>query len=274
MPTSIGHPRRSAEHPRRSPQRPVAGSPTASGASRSPTPRTTRSAIAIPLAVNRTTRYLNRWATATRNSTVASRTVWRTYRSAVSRASVPSSNAFDASAFSSCPFSVPGFTYSGMKLGPGGASGLFAGSVFDPRIERDLELGAEPPHVEGGELLVARALGLDPRVERGDVQELLLSSERQRLIGLDPQPRRRPVEVGLPSVPPRGLVAAPRGRDRHDREKDHLEDLGELDQWRFSEDSPSEPSESSCAISTFISLGHGVGSLGVAVGDGPRARAT
>ena len=82
-----------------------------------------------PVAV-RTPRNLNRCAIATRKSTVANRTVWRTYRSAVSRDSVPSSKVAVASSFNVWPSTVLEFTYSGMNAGPGGAEGSWNGSVF------------------------------------------------------------------------------------------------------------------------------------------------
>ena len=95
----------------------------------------------------------------------------------------------------------------------------------DPGIERDLELRAEPAFVQSGELIVPIARRLDPRVERGDVEEALLAAERERLVGLDPGRGGPPVELGLPPVPPRRLVAAPGGRDRDDPEEDRLRDL-------------------------------------------------
>jgi hypothetical protein len=67
---------------------------------------------------------------ATRNSTVANNTVSRTYRSAVSRAAVPASKATSACSFKVAASSVSALWYSGMKIGPAGASGLVNGWVF------------------------------------------------------------------------------------------------------------------------------------------------
>ena len=71
-------------------------------------------------------------------------------------------------------------------------------------------------------------MGLDPRVEGGNVEQPLLPSERVGLTSLYAETRRGAVLEGLTSVPSRCLVPAPCGRDRHDREDDYLSDLGEL----------------------------------------------
>ena len=180
-----------------------------------------------PAAV-RTARNLNRCAIATRKSTVASRTVL---------ANVPVGGLARLGALvERCrglivqllPLDVAGVHVLGHEGRTRRCAGVVERVGLQPRVERDLVFGAESAHVEGGELLVARLLCLDPRVERRDVEELLLTTERDRLVRLDPHTRGRPVQERLAPVPSRGLVATPRGRDRNRGQHDDRQDLGDL----------------------------------------------
>jgi hypothetical protein len=70
--------------------------------------------------------------------------------------------------------------------------------------------------------------GLDPRVERRDVEQALLSAERRGQSCLDPYARCLVVQEGLAAVPPGRLVPAPGRGDRHDRQDHGLDDLAEF----------------------------------------------
>jgi hypothetical protein len=114
-----------------------------------------------------------------------------------------------------------------MKLGPGGTWSFANGWAGEPRVEGEFEWRAEPALVQRCERIVSVVLRFDPRVERGDVEQPLLPPEREELVRLDPDRRGLSIELGLLAVPPRGLVAAPGSRDRHDRQQARFEDLDE-----------------------------------------------
>src|SRR4029078_1928017 len=96
------------------------------------------------------------------------------------------------------------------EAGPGRRVGIREGMARDPRGEGRLESRAEPADVQRRERVVALLLGLDPRVEGRDIQELLLTAERELFVRLDPDGRGGAVALGLGTVPPRRLIAAPR----------------------------------------------------------------
>jgi hypothetical protein len=98
----------------------------------------------------------------------------------------------------------------------------------DPGVEGDLELRTEPALVERGEVVESLVPRLDPRVERGDVEQSLLTAEGECLIRLVAYRRGRAVELRLAPVPPRCVVAAPCGGDGDDREEERLDDLDGL----------------------------------------------
>jgi hypothetical protein len=75
-----------------------------------------------------------------------------------------------------------------MKLGRGGAVGG-KGVGFQPGVEGDPEFVAEPAHVQRSQFIAALVPGLDPCVERRDIEETLLTSQGIELIGLDPECR-------------------------------------------------------------------------------------
>jgi hypothetical protein len=97
-----------------------------------------------------------------------------------------------------------------------------------PRVEGDPELGRESVDVEVGDPILSLRTGLDPRVERRDVEQALLSAERRGQPCLDPYARCLVVQEGLATVPPRRLVAAPGRGDRHDGQDHDLDDLAEF----------------------------------------------
>src|SRR5262249_12927596 len=76
-----------------------------------------------------------------------------------------------------------------------------------------------------GKLLVAGCLCLEPRARGRRVVQLQLAATGQQALGGEPDPGGRAVELGLTAVPLRRLVAAPRGRDRDEREDDAFDDL-------------------------------------------------
>jgi hypothetical protein len=86
----------------------------------------------------------------------------------------------------------------------------------EPCVIRGQELGPEAPLVDPGELQVARRICRQPRGDHAAVVEALLAAERRRLRGLRAVLRRDAVQMRLPSVPARGLVAAPGSRNRDD----------------------------------------------------------
>ena len=177
----------------------------------------------------RTRRNLNRWATATRNSTVANK---HGLPNVALRGLASGGAGFEHRLG---PFvqrvgrSIrSGLRYSGMKIGPGGAAGFANGRVSSHASNATRYSGLKRSNEQIRQLFVALLVRLDPGVERRDVLELLLRTQRLGGFRLEVQTRRRPVQERLTAVPPGSLVSAPRGRDRHDREDHHLDDLDEL----------------------------------------------
>ncbi len=112
---------------------------------------------------------------------------------------------------------------------PHGRLGIGEGIGKQPKAEGDGVAGGEAPGENGGELRVARRLGLQPGGEvAGVVDELLVARERG-LLALYAQSRRRGVAAGADPVPLGGLVAAQRGAQDDDRQQDGLDDLDQLD---------------------------------------------
>ena len=98
----------------------------------------------------------------------------------------------------------------------------------EPRVEGDLVLGAEATFVQRHQLGSPLEPCLDPRVERGDVEQALLSSQRQELVGAKTDRRGLGIELRFMAVPPRRLIPAPGGRDRDEGEEERLQDLDDL----------------------------------------------
>ena len=59
---------------------------------------------------------------------------------------------------------------------------------LQPCVERHAVLGTEPVHVDRRELPLTLIAGLDPGVERRDVQQPLLAAERRCVVRLRPEP--------------------------------------------------------------------------------------
>ena len=107
-----------------------------------------------------------------------------------------------------------------------------------PRMERRSELLAEAALVEGGDLVVAFEVGVDPLRERRHVDLRLRVREIGRPRGLHPRRVRGREGLGLLTRPPARLVAAPRrgdgrrceqhrGHDLHPRRLGGLTSLGD-----------------------------------------------
>ena len=103
--------------------------------------------------------------------------------------------------------------------------GVLERSRGDPGVDGRLELRAEARKVEVGQLGLLLRVRVDPLRERRHVDLGLRVREIGRASGLDAWRAGAAERFGLLAVPAAGLVAAPRGGDRRQREEHGCGDL-------------------------------------------------
>ena len=138
---------------------------------------------------------------------------------------VPSSNMADAWLLSAVASAKEGLWYCGIMPGPAGAFGFVNGSVFNQALKAVRVVRGEAADVLGLELGVVGGVRLEPGIEIPHVRREFLAAISGGGVSLETVGGRLTVEKGLAAVPLGGLVAAPGGRHRHDRQNKDLDDF-------------------------------------------------